>query len=604
MTDISRRSFLASGGVAAGVAAFAAVPAAKADEAAGAAVASCRDYRTFETDVVVVGGGVAGMFAAQSALANGANVIILDKGPFGHSGTSGINWGHCMNDGVSRGAANSVMSSDGLIDQVLLHTENAAAAEFSPMVAGTKSGSVYERDAEDGLVHGVVGQVFMPRLFAHYVKNLGAKVMDRVMVTDVLTAEDGSVAGVVGFDTVAGDAVLVRCRAAVLAAGNSCCVYGWCGVGPKAPAGQECTGDAVGILFNHGIKQRNFECAFYYGYNCFPESLAYSQNVGVQSSDHPYNLVNKDGVYFMEEAAQKDPSLRDNMTSMTYWKIVANELYRGRGLDQETYYLDITNVETPEWRTFSRRFPDDIRRAFGVELENPCQLKIAPYSTPIRPEFDGTTLMTPITGLFFAGECEDNVGPSGFCAVTGHIAGGNAAGVAKGAERASVDEEQLAAALDVIYGAFENKVEGGLRPIEVQHRIQQIVHEKAFVLTTEEGLNEALAELRRIKEEDIPAMTLVDTSRHMNVEWKQALEVPFMWQNAMAIATARLNRPETRGTHFRADYLDIDPSLLKNIYVVQDGDAFGVDVQDIVTDGMTVEEVQESLVDFSHLTAE
>jgi succinate dehydrogenase/fumarate reductase flavoprotein subunit len=90
----------------------------------------------------------------------------------------------------------------------------------------------------------------------------------------------------------------------------------------------------------------------------------------------------------------------------------------------------------------------------------------------------------------------------------------------------------------------------------------------------------------------------------MNVEWKQALEVPFMWQNAMAIATARLNRPETRGTHFRADYLDIDPSLLKNIYVVQDGDAFGVDVQDIVTDGMTVEEVQESLVDFSHLTAE
>ncbi len=47
--------------------------------------------------IIVVGGGLAGLSAAHTALQNGANVLVLDKSPFcgGNStkATSGINGG-------------------------------------------------------------------------------------------------------------------------------------------------------------------------------------------------------------------------------------------------------------------------------------------------------------------------------------------------------------------------------------------------------------------------------------------------------------------------------------------------------------------------------
>jgi len=49
---------------------------------------------THECDVLVVGGGIAGMEAALRVVSLGQTAIILDKGIFGHSGTSGMNWGH------------------------------------------------------------------------------------------------------------------------------------------------------------------------------------------------------------------------------------------------------------------------------------------------------------------------------------------------------------------------------------------------------------------------------------------------------------------------------------------------------------------------------
>ena len=45
--------------------------------------------RHFETDVLVVGGGGAGMFAALAAARNGAEVVLIDKNVVGRGGRSG-----------------------------------------------------------------------------------------------------------------------------------------------------------------------------------------------------------------------------------------------------------------------------------------------------------------------------------------------------------------------------------------------------------------------------------------------------------------------------------------------------------------------------------
>ena len=61
---------------------------------AGEGSAKGRPSVTHDIDVVIVGGGISGCFAAMNALELGSSVAVIDKGQWGHSGTSGYNWGH------------------------------------------------------------------------------------------------------------------------------------------------------------------------------------------------------------------------------------------------------------------------------------------------------------------------------------------------------------------------------------------------------------------------------------------------------------------------------------------------------------------------------
>ena len=50
-------------------------------------------FEVYDTDVLVIGSGLAGINAALTSFAEGANVLIADKGPFKASGGAGMNWG-------------------------------------------------------------------------------------------------------------------------------------------------------------------------------------------------------------------------------------------------------------------------------------------------------------------------------------------------------------------------------------------------------------------------------------------------------------------------------------------------------------------------------
>lgn len=44
------------------------------------------DKKEYTTDVLVIGGGIAAVFAATRAKKNGASVMMIDKGSIGRSG--------------------------------------------------------------------------------------------------------------------------------------------------------------------------------------------------------------------------------------------------------------------------------------------------------------------------------------------------------------------------------------------------------------------------------------------------------------------------------------------------------------------------------------
>jgi succinate dehydrogenase/fumarate reductase flavoprotein subunit len=570
---------------------------AHADAAAQPGRSIPESYRVYETDVVIVGGGIAGMMAAHTVLQNAVNTIIVDKGPFGHSGASGINWGAAVSPVmVEPGKALAV--TEGTSNQALDTSLERLLADWSQIDIGTKAGSVYERSEEDGSVRWPIAQCYMTRLMAHYVKNLGAQVLDRTMVTDVLLAEDGSVAGVVGLDQMGGEAVVVRAKSVIIAMGGGQSIYGWNTAGPNTCAGMENTGDGSGIMLKHGLPLHGFEFTSNYGYACYPDGIAYSQGVGVQSSDHPLNLMNSEGTYFTRQAVEENPDLQDmgNFFPL-YWRLVMREILAGRVSEENGYYLDTTGIDTTEWYTWSRHMKADLKAAFDWDIPNPCELRLAPFATSAQPVFDVETGQTAIPGMFYAGETESG-DDAAYSSQLGRLSGLNASVYAKALDTSKAPaQEDLEIAVAEIYNAYKNDCEGGKRPIEIIHAIQDTVFNKAWYLCDDASLNEALAELTRIWEEEIPQMTIADTSRQMNTEWKQALVVPLMWRSAMGIATARLARTETRRTHFRKDYPRLDnDTMLKSILVRQEGDiSFTTEDKDIVTVYMGLDEIREGL---------
>ena len=54
-------------------------------------------YELFDTDILVIGGGLAGSHAALEAYRQGKDVVVVEKGPFHFGGACGYNWCNWVN---------------------------------------------------------------------------------------------------------------------------------------------------------------------------------------------------------------------------------------------------------------------------------------------------------------------------------------------------------------------------------------------------------------------------------------------------------------------------------------------------------------------------
>jgi len=112
--------------------------------------------------------------------------------------------------------------------------------------------------------------------------------------------------------------------------------------------------------------------------------------------------------------------------------------------------------------------------------------------------------------------------------------------------------------LSQAYGYLAADSADGIRSAEVLRRIQRAFYRGQDFLRSGEKMEEMLAELERIKEEDIPKMVCQDKSRVFNRDWKQAMEVEPLLHCAFATVVAALERKESRSPFFRTDYPKMD----------------------------------------------
>ena len=185
-----------------------------------------------KTDVLVIGGGMSGLFAAIKAREEGADVTLVEKGYVGKSGSvffaegfySIFNpkWGHNLKDWVAQISKTGEYMNNPEWTEVTLKDSYERYQDFL-------SWGIKFREGEGGklakFTRGVLearylglGWTYLPVMRAQVLKS-GVNLMDRIMVTDLIK-QDGRVVGAVGFHTRSGEFYVFKAKATVICTGG------------------------------------------------------------------------------------------------------------------------------------------------------------------------------------------------------------------------------------------------------------------------------------------------------------------------------------------------------------------------------------------------
>jgi succinate dehydrogenase/fumarate reductase flavoprotein subunit len=175
-----------------------------------------------ETDVLIIGGGMAAGWAAIGAARSGADVVLVDKGYVGTSGVTATggpgHWWVPPDPELRRQAvANRMAIAYGLAEPDWMHRILETTWENLPSLTGC-----YDfQKTDDGKVHynGLRGPEYM-RALRRKALDAGVRIFDQWPALELLLHEDGSIAGAEGIQRLKGEAWRVRAGGVIMATGG------------------------------------------------------------------------------------------------------------------------------------------------------------------------------------------------------------------------------------------------------------------------------------------------------------------------------------------------------------------------------------------------
>ena len=420
--------------------------------------------REIATDVLVVGGGLAGCWAALRACQSGARTLLVDKGYVSRAGCSPLSGGVMTaplpSDDLDAWAGEIVerggyMNNQEWLDQFLSDQVGLVQEidQLGPVIIKDDKGQM-RRLSSRGMMNVRCLQ-FNPKetmtLLRAKLEAHGCAILDRVHIVDLLTADDRSVAGAVGLQTRTGETILIRAGACVIAGG------------PFNIKGRNIVdnvgADGGALAWRAGAQLSDMEFSFGGTFSLMLKKYKFpAYNVAL---GHGAQLINASGERFMKRYDS------ERMERSELSQVIAaflNELLCGRG----PVYIDLRHVDD--------HLVDDLRAARGAiwadELttgrikdfrEKPVliepQWTVWSHRCGIRIDLD---CAGSVPGLFAAGSVAkiEAVGthasagvPTAFCGVAGSRAGRAAAAFARGVSRDARFDEQAGAVVARLHEA-------------------------------------------------------------------------------------------------------------------------------------------------------
>lgn len=533
-------------------------------------------YKIVETDVLIAGGGAAGIRAALEARKHLDNVVIVSKGKIGGSGCVVLSEGGIC---APFGHRDSRDNPKAYLEDMLrggYNLNNRRLAEAMTSEACTrivdleKYGLAFIK--EEGRFLQVLGAghshprqciiagprektgVAFGRVLAEVAQKAGIKFFENIMLVELLT-DDHLVVGGVGFNTRDGGWTVFRSKATVLATGCAGRLYKH----TDNPAG--ITGDGYAVAYRAGAELIDMEfIQFYPVLTLWPVQNFF---IRVSTFFDGARLRNASGEYFMK---RYDPERGDLATRDVMAKAIFFEVQDGRGV-KDGVYFDYTAM-TKDLIETKYRFHLETFLARGVDIRRD-PIIVAPA---VHSFMGGLRINerceASIANLYAAGEAAGGIhGANRLAAnaltetqIFGARAGEYAAKRALSIGRHEFDPDQVERVIETTANFSRQK---GYKPEKVRAKLSELMWNKVGIVRNREGLEAALEEIKRIRVEDMPKVGADGPG-----ELAGAVELVNMLDVAEMVAKSALLRKESRGSHYRSDFPEMnDREWTKNIVV-------------------------------------
>lgn len=543
-----------------------------------------------ETDVLVVGGGIAGIRASIEASHRGATVVLANKGYLGQDGAvvwmagGGYQAALYPPDSIEQHVRDTIKAGKYLNNQDLVHTFLSLAPQSVRDLARwgvrwKKGGGKYSQIRIPGqtygrsMLHTKTGQHLggeYRRALPHQVRlQKNVKVMNDTFIIDLLKSGD-TVVGAVGLDIRDGQFRVVKAKSTILATGGFMDCFEFTTANPTV------TGDGHGMAYRAGTRMMGMEFIQF-----FPAAALWPANL--YRDAYPYGLIyelygilyNRLGERFMERyyPVEKDFVPREAMS-----RAIAREVREGRGSPHGGAYLSFRHLPKNLLNAYLEErwdnpFFQSLREA-GVDIREEA-IEIGPAAHYVQGGcWINELCETNLPGLYAAGE----VGSGGkdgadrlagnalpFCMAMANVAGGEAANRAKTIAMPEVDKVQVEAICNEASAPLNRK--DGVRPMELKKKIRRLMSSYMVFDRRGEELEAGVKELETMRNEILPRLWSSAKTERFNLEWAEALEARNMLDAAEMAVRCALMRTESRGLHERADYPSESPEWLKHIII-------------------------------------